>query len=197
MASGGGSICGFNGEALFVGPKSAGANPGPACYGTGGPLCLTDVHLLLGRLNLDSFGIPVFEEDAARRFAELLAGLPGRHAQAHPDEERKILQGFLDIANERMADTIRRISLREGYDPGEYALVAFGGAGGMHACSVAERLGIKRILFPDEAGLLSARGLSHAVVDAFAERQLLRPFSEITAELKNISWNLKMKPLGV
>ena len=190
VASGGGSICGFDGEALFVGPKSAGANPGPACYGSGGPLCLTDVHLLLGRLNPDSFGIPVFEEDAAKRFAGLLAGLPGRPGA------RKVLKGFLDIANERMADAIRRISLREGYDPGEYSLVAFGGAGGMHACSVAERLGIKRILFPGEAGLLSARGLSHAVVDAFAERQLLRPYSEIAGSLEKILLELENEAIG-
>ncbi len=189
VASGGGSICGFDGEALFVGPRSAGANPGPACYGAGGPLTLTDVHLLLGRIDLQSFGIPVFEEDARKRFEELLTELPGNIVGL--EAEAQILQGFLDIANERMADAIRRISVREGYDPAEYTLVAFGGAGGMHACAVGDRLGMIRILFPDEAGLLSARGLNSAVVEAFAERQLLQPYSDIADGLEKIFQELE------
>ncbi len=194
VASGGGSICGFDGETLFVGPRSAGANPGPACYGAGGPLTLTDVHLLLGRIDPARFGLPVDRKAAGERFQELLDDLPDNINS--PLQTTEILQGFLDIANERMADAIRKISLREGYDPAEYAMVAFGGAGGMHACAVGDRLGISRILFPDEAGLLSARGLNQAVVEAFAEQQLLKPFSEIEAQLGELFQCLQKEALA-
>ncbi|MBC2593156.1 hydantoinase B/oxoprolinase family protein [Ruficoccus amylovorans] len=175
VAAGGGSICGYDGRSLFVGPQSAGASPGPACYGAGGPLTLTDVNLLAGRLDPEHFGIPVNPEAAETRLAEIIA--------ATGSERETLLRGFLDIANERMADAIRAISVREGYDPAQYALVAFGGAGGLHACPVAENLGIRTVLFPRDAGLLSAYGLRNARMERICERQVLRELEDAEGEL--------------
>ncbi len=169
VAAGGGSHCWLDGDLLAVGPASAGARPGPACYGYGGPLCLTDVNLLLGRLDLSLFTVPVFPQESERRLAELLEGT-GRA----PED---VLLGFLEVADDLMAGAIRKISVREGYDPSEYALVAFGGAGGQHACGVAEKLGITQVLSPADAGLLSAYGLSRALLERIAERQVLKLLS--------------------
>jgi 5-oxoprolinase (ATP-hydrolysing) len=169
VAAGGGSICWLDGERLRVGPRSAGASPGPACYGAGGPLTLTDVNLLLGRLDANRFGIPVDAEPARERIAEMRERLTEKAA------EEALLSGLLAIANETMADAIRRVSLRRGYDPAEHALVAFGGAGGQHACGVAECLAIRQVVIPPEAALLSAVGMGHAVVERFVERQILQP----------------------
>jgi 5-oxoprolinase (ATP-hydrolysing) len=170
VAAGGGSICAFDGIQLKVGPESAGAWPGPACYGAGGPLTLTDVNLILGRLDPDRFEIPLDPAAAGRG----LDGLRDRMGAADPGPEA-VLAGLLDIANERMAEAIRSISLRRGYDPAGHALVAFGGAGAQHACAVAELLGIASVLVPADAGLLSALGLGAAVVERFAHRQVLEP----------------------
>jgi N-methylhydantoinase A/oxoprolinase/acetone carboxylase beta subunit len=108
-----------------------------------------------------------------------------------PDRRRQLnlesmLQGFLEIANERMADAIRGISVREGYDPAEYALTAFGGAGGQHACRIAEMLGVDRVLFPAEAGLLSAYGLSHARMERFVEQQVLEVWDDFQTSFENV-----------
>ena len=170
VAAGGGSICRLEGDLLCVGPESAGARPGPACYGFGGPLCLTDVNLLLGRLSPEHFASPVFPKESELRLEEMLRGSSRSHEET--------LLGFLDVANDAMAGAIRKVSVREGYDPADYALVAFGGAGGQHACGVAEKLGITRVLSPADAGLLSAYGLSKASLERFAERQVMRPLLE-------------------
>ncbi|MBE2216101.1 MAG: hydantoinase B/oxoprolinase family protein [Opitutaceae bacterium] len=181
VAAGGGSICRFDGAALVVGPGSAGARPGPACYGAGGPLTLTDVNLLLGRLDPARFGIPVFAEAAEAALAAVVASIASARGAAPSRDE--VLRGFLDIADERMAEAVRRISVREGYDPAEYALVAFGGAGGLHACAVAGRLGIQRILYPADSGLLSAYGLGQAAEERIVERQVLRRLEDVSAGL--------------
>jgi 5-oxoprolinase (ATP-hydrolysing) len=173
VAAGGGSICGFDGIQLRVGPESAGAWPGPACYGAGGPLTLTDVNLILGRLDPGRFEIPL-DTAAAERALEALRN---RLAPHDPGPEA-VLSGLLEIANERMAEAIRSISLRRGYDPAGHALVAFGGAGAQHACAVAELLGIGHVLVPADAGLLSALGLGAAVIERFAQRQVLEPLSQ-------------------
>ncbi|MFP3939456.1 MAG: hydantoinase/oxoprolinase family protein [Thermoanaerobaculia bacterium] len=172
VAAGGGSICRFDAGRLLVGPESAGADPGPACYGNGGPLTLTDVNLLLGRLDPARFGIPVDRRAAEERRAELVRAVAGARGEA--PEPEGLLAGCLEIADERMADAVRRISLRRGYDPSDYTLVAFGGAGGQHAGSLAEHLGMDTALVPEDAGLLSALGLGSAVVERFAQRQVLR-----------------------
>jgi 5-oxoprolinase (ATP-hydrolysing) len=177
VAAGGGSICGFDGIQLKVGPESAGAWPGPACYGAGGPLTLTDVNLILGRLDPDRFEIPLDTAAAG----QALDALRARMGALDPGPEA-ILAGLLDIANERMAEAIRSISLRRGYDPAGHALVAFGGAGAQHACAVAELLGIGDVLVPADAGLLSALGLGAAVVERFAQRQVLEPLDRVKGE---------------
>ena len=178
VAAGGGSICWLDGERLRVGPRSGGADPGPACYGAGGPLCLTDLNLLLGRLDPDRFGIPIRPDAARQRLAELCCEVAERSGQR--PEPAAIAEGLLAVADETMADAIRRISLRRGYDPVEYTLVSFGGAGGQHAAAVARLLGIRHVLVPRDAALLSAMGLGHAVIERFAEEQILEPLS--TAE---------------
>jgi len=183
VAAGGGSICRFDGDRLRVGPESAGAHPGPACYGAGGPLTLTDVNLLLGRLDPERFGIPI-DVEAARAALEALRDRVSETGPRPP--ARTLLIGLLRIADERMADAIREISVRRGYDPGEYALVAFGGAGAQHACAVAGQLGIATVVVPEDAGLLSARGLGVAVLERFAQRQVLRPLADLGGELAEL-----------
>ncbi|MFG0330636.1 MAG: hydantoinase B/oxoprolinase family protein [Phycisphaerales bacterium] len=176
VAAGGGSVCGFDGAALTVGPESAGASPGPACYGAAGPLTITDVNLLLGRLAPDRFEIPI-DPAAARSAAEEVRTRVER-ATGESVDLHAMLLGWVEIANERMAEAIRRISIRRGYDPSNYALVAFGGAGAQHALAVAERLNMSTVLIPKDAGLLSALGLGDARIERFAEQEFRRPLQD-------------------
>ncbi len=178
VAAGGGSICRFDGQQLKVGPESAGANPGPAAYGAGGPLTVTDVNLLLGRLVPERFAIPLDPGAARGRFEEL--------ARAAEGAEEELLAGLLEIADERMAEAIRQVSVARGYDPAGYALLAFGGAGGQHACAVAELLGIATVLVPPDAGLLSAAGLGAALLERFAEQQVLAPLADVAERLPGL-----------
>ncbi|HEY4562665.1 MAG TPA: hydantoinase/oxoprolinase family protein, partial [Thermoanaerobaculia bacterium] len=134
----------------------------------GGPLTLTDVNLILGRLDPGRFEIPLDAAAAERALADLR-----KRMAPHDPGPEVVLGGLLDIANERMAEAIRSISLRQGYDPAGHALVAFGGAGAQHACAVAGLLGIVHVLVPADAGLLSALGLGAAVIERFAQRQVL------------------------
>ncbi|MEZ5328191.1 MAG: hydantoinase B/oxoprolinase family protein [Verrucomicrobiales bacterium] len=178
VAAGGGSICSVKATGLSVGPESAGSLPGPACYGCGGPLTLTDVNLLLGRLDPEKVSIPLDRNAAQARLRELIeamnaAGLPA------PDSEQALLLGLLDIAIEHMTEAIRRISVRYGYDPADYALVAFGGAGPQHACAIADRLGIGTVIVPETAGILSACGVGAATAEHFAEEPFLAELSKI------------------
>ena len=138
---------------ITVGPQSSGHIP-VRRYGFGGPLCLTDINLLLGRLSLDDFSTPVFPQASRKRLDEMILS-SGKSTE-------DLLHGFLAVANDAMANAIRKISIEEGYDPANHALVAFGGAGGQHACGVAELLGMDRVLLPKDSGLLSAYGLSCA-----------------------------------
>ena len=184
VAAGGGSVCGCVQGQLRVGPDSAAARPGPACYGAGGPLTLTDVNLLLGRLHPDRFEIPVSVDAAAHALASVQCGMQ-LHTGRVPDREA-LLCGFLDIANQRMGDAIAEVSLRQGYDPRDHALVAFGGAGGQHACAIAAHLGIETVVMPADASLLSATGLAGAVVERFAQRQILAGLADVAAELPAI-----------
>ena len=114
----------------------------------------------------------------------------------NPPPKRKLLSGFLEIANERMADAVRKISIREGYDPTDYALVAFGGAGGQHACAIAEKLVITPFLGPADAVMLSARGLREAVMERFAERQILQPLESFGQALGSTFEELTNEALG-
>lgn len=181
VAAGGGSICGYDGYRLFVGPESASAFPGPACYGAGGPLTITDVNLLMGRLDSSRFGIPIYKEHAQHRLAELLSDI--EQNTGLKQDANSVLNGFLDIANEIMAGAIRKISIRKGYNPKDFALVAFGGAGGLHACDMAEILNMRTVLLPRDAGLLSAYGIGNARVERFSEKQILQPYASVSEKL--------------
>ena len=179
VAAGGGSICSYDGHKLIIGPESAGASPGPACYGNDGPLAITDINLLLGRIDDQNFSIPLDRNASIKAFEKVKSEVP----DVKNDEE--ILLGFLRIANEKMAEAIRKISISKGYDPLEYTLLAFGGAGGQHACSVAELLNIHRIIIPFDAGLLSAYGIGNAEIERFVSRQLLGSLKEHESKLKD------------
>lgn len=162
VAAGGGSICSFDGVKLTVGPASAGAQPGPASYGQGGPLTVTDVNLFLGKIDVQHFPFPLDLQSVSVRLNELsdqIADVTSRRMTP-----LQLANGFVQITNANMAQAIRAISISKGHDVRDYALVAFGGAGAQHACGVADILEIKRILVHPDAGILSAVGISHAQV---------------------------------
>ena len=163
VAAGGGSICAATAEGLFVGPASAGADPGPACFGRGGPLTLTDVNLLLGLLPDVLTSVPL-DREASRRRADVEAARCGR-----PVDD--MLRAFRALANEHMAAAVRTVTSLRGHDPALHALVAFGGAGGQHACAVAAALGMRRVLVPAHAGFVSGLG----ACDAAVQRTVVRP----------------------
>jgi 5-oxoprolinase (ATP-hydrolysing) len=191
IAAGGGSICRFDGMRFRVGPESAGARPGPACYRGGGPLTVTDCNLFLGRINAEHFpavfgpgGDQALDPDASRdRLQEVAATLGGSKSL------EEIAEGFLAIAVDNMAAAIRKISIARGHDVTRYTLACFGGAGGQHACRVADALGMERILIHPLAGVLSAFGIGLADVKAIRETSWLRPlgddFSHCVQALEN------------
>jgi 5-oxoprolinase (ATP-hydrolysing) len=163
VAAGGGSILYFDGLRARVGPASAGADPGPACYGRGGPATVTDANLVLGRLDPSRFPA-VFgaHGDAALDVAAARARLSALATEMGAASPEAAAEGFLAVAVEQMAGAIRRISTERGFDPREHALVAFGGAAGQVACQVAEALGISEVLSPKYASVLSAWGIGQA-----------------------------------
>jgi 5-oxoprolinase (ATP-hydrolysing) len=171
IAAGGGSLCRFDGHKLTVGPESAGARPGPLCYGhpDARELALTDVHLALGRLVGDRFPFPLDERRVERALAELSARV---HPQAGELGALRVAEGFFEIAVESMADAIRRVTIARGHDVRTHALAVFGGAGGQAACAVARRLGIRRLLVHPLAGVLSAYGMGVADDTWHGERDL-------------------------
>jgi 5-oxoprolinase (ATP-hydrolysing) len=191
VAAGGGSICGYDGYKLFVGPESAGASPGPACYGAGGPLTITDINLLANRLLPDNFSIPVYPSKAEEKLSQLIDEIESKTSKR--PEADDLIYGFLKIANEIMAGAIRKISLGKGYDPKDYAMVSFGGAGGLHCCDIASLLGIKNIIVPREAGLLSAFGIGNAKIERFATRQILQSLDSSLNEIEKIVTELQIK----
>ncbi|HLP90563.1 MAG TPA: hydantoinase B/oxoprolinase family protein [Nostocaceae cyanobacterium] len=174
VAAGGGSIIQFDGARYRVGPESAGANPGPAAYGKGGPLTVTDCNVMLGKLQPDFFpqvfgvnaDLPLDVEVTRRKFSELAAEIgDGRK----PEE---VACGFLAIAIDKMANAIKKISLQRGYDVSEYTLCCFGGAGGQHACLIAEALGMRQVFIHPYAGVLSAYGMGLADVRLLKEKAI-------------------------
>ncbi|MFQ5447654.1 MAG: hydantoinase B/oxoprolinase family protein, partial [Saprospiraceae bacterium] len=181
VAAGGGSICWFDGSKLCVGPESAGAAPGPACYGAGGPLALTDVNLLLGKLDPAAMGIPVDAAPAKEALQGIQKDIFSKTGTRYTLGE--LLRGFEKIANEKMAGAIRRISVSKGFDPKDYALLAFGGAGGLHACKIAALLGMDTVILPYDGGLLSAYGIGQAQVERFAQKQVLQALTDCRDDL--------------
>ena len=184
VAAGGGSICSYDGSRFRVGPASAGADPGPASYGKGGPLTVTDCNLALGRLDAALFpkvfgkdGRQPLDSAAARaRLDDVAAALgDGRSVE-------QIAEGFLAIAVDNMANAIRKISVARGYDITRYTLVCFGGAGGQLAARVADTLGIEKVLVPPLASVLSAYGIGIAPLKVIRERSLIRPLAGSIAD---------------
>ncbi|MFI2490074.1 hydantoinase B/oxoprolinase family protein [Promicromonospora kroppenstedtii] len=177
VAAGGGSVLHFDGSRYRVGPDSAGAVPGPACYRGGGPLTVTDANVLLGRIQTHHFpsvfgprGDQPLDADVVRRkFAELTRVIgDGRSPE-------QVAEGFLAVAVANMAGAVKRITVRKGHDVTRYALTTFGGAGGQHACAVADALGIETVLVPPMAGVLSALGIGLADTTVMREQAVEAP----------------------
>ena len=179
VAAGGGSICRFDGARFVVGPQSAGANPGPAAYRRGGPLTVTDCNLVLGKIQPEHFPY-VFGPDGdlpLDREASL-----GRIAEAMPDMDvRAAAEGFVAIAVANMANAIKKISVARGHDVTQYTLACFGGAGGQHACLVADALAMDRVMIHPLAGVLSAYGMG------LADRRVVREVT-LTLPLDDAHW---------
>ncbi len=183
VAAGGGSICAFDGVKLVVGPASAGAQPGPACYGAGGPLTVTDANLYLGRVRSEHFPFALDHQAVQRRLDEVAGQI--RDAGGQEMSPADLAEGFVRVANGNMVRAIQAISLAKGYDPRDYVLVAFGGAAGQHACAVARELGIRQVLCHPDAGFLSALGVGQADVTRHAVKAVGLPYEDsslLTAE---------------
>ncbi len=178
VAAGGGSILSFRQGRMQVGPESSGANPGPASYRRGGPLTVTDCNVLLGKIQPDQFpsvfgpdGNEPLDVAAARtKFEELAAQISTEIGEA-PKTPEELAEGYLRIAVENMANAIKKISVQRGYDVTKYTMNCFGGAGGQHACQVADVLGIESIYIHPFAGVLSAFGMGLADIRAIREHQ--------------------------
>ncbi|MCX5043264.1 hydantoinase B/oxoprolinase family protein [Aldersonia sp. NBC_00410] len=178
VAAGGGSILHFDGSRYRVGPDSAGADPGPASYRRGGPLTVTDANVMLGRVQPDFFpnvfgesGDDALDADVVREKFDALAG----EIRAQTGDERtpeQVAEGFLRIAVANMANAVKKISVQKGHDVTRYALTTFGGAGGQHACAVADSLGMDTVLVPPMAGVLSALGIGLADTTAMREQSV-------------------------
>lgn len=178
VAAGGGSICSFDGVKLVVGPESAGAEPGPACYGRGGPLTVTDLNVRLGRVVPERFPFALDRIAVERRLAELAAQVEQATGEALAPTD--LAAGLLRIANANMARAIHNVTVAKGHQPSEYAMVAFGGAAGQHACAVAAELGIRRVLDHPDASLLSAYGIGLADVSRHGAAGVSRRADELS-----------------
>ncbi|MCG8585129.1 MAG: hydantoinase B/oxoprolinase family protein, partial [Pirellulales bacterium] len=183
VAAGGGSVCHFDGVKLAVGPASAGADPGPACYGRGGPLAVTDINFLLGKILPDRFPFPLSMDAVQQRLEAVRDEVAEKTGKRF--ELVELANGFLRIANAKMASAIRSISVAEGCDPREYVLVAFGAAAGQHACAVARELSITQILNHPDAGLLSAYGIGLADITRHGSRAIGLPLGELNEDQRN------------
>ncbi|MFJ8871472.1 hydantoinase B/oxoprolinase family protein [Streptomyces sp. NPDC102473] len=178
VAAGGGSVLHFDGRRYRVGPDSAGADPGPACYRRGGPLTVTDANVMLGRVRPEHFPAvfgpsgdqPLDTALVAERFEELAEEVSAATGLRRTAAE--VAAGFLEIAVLNMANAVKKISVQRGHDVTRYALTGFGGAGGQHVCAVADALGIDTVLVPPLAGVLSAYGIGLADATAMREQSV-------------------------
>ncbi|MBY8345650.1 hydantoinase B/oxoprolinase family protein [Streptomyces spinosirectus] len=181
VAAGGGSVLHFDGTRYRVGPDSAGADPGPACYRGGGPLAVTDANVMLGRIQPAHFpkvfgpeGDQPLDADLVReRFTALAHEI--RTSTGDDRTPEQVAEGYLQIAVANIANAVKRISVQKGHDVTRYALTTFGGAGGQHACKVADSLGIRTVLVPPMAGVLSALGIGLADTTAMREQSVEAP----------------------
>ena len=181
IAAGGGSICRFDGTRLRVGPDSAGADPGPACYRRGGPLTVTDCNVMLGKLQPDCFprlfgpdGDAPIETAIVRQKFDALAEEIAAAGLPHTTPEM-LAEGFVAIANDSMANAIKKISVAQGHDVTGYLLACFGGAAGQHACLVADALGVRQVMLHPLAGVLSAYGIGLADQRILRQRTIEKP----------------------
>ncbi|MFN8917629.1 MAG: hydantoinase B/oxoprolinase family protein, partial [Burkholderiales bacterium] len=178
VAAGGGSILTFDGSRYRVGPESAGANPGPACYRRGGPLATTDANVMLGKIQPGYFpnvfgphaDMPLDRDVVVQRFSAMAKEIEAKTGNKRTPEE--VAEGFIDIAVQNMANAVKHISVARGYDVTEYTLVTFGGAGGQHACLVADALGMTTVFAHPYAGVLSAFGMGLADQSTMRERSV-------------------------
>jgi len=189
IAAGGGSICDYDGYRFTVGPHSAGAFPGPACYGAGGPFTITDVNLLLGRIDLEKFAMPLNISKAREALNDIIVKVKKKTGRKLFDIE--VLESLAQIANEKMADAIRKVSVQNGHSPNDFTLLCFGGAGGQHACPIARLLNMNQILVPYDAGLLSAYGIGHADVERVEEQLILQPLSVAKKNIASVLLKLQ------
>ncbi|WP_197922464.1 hydantoinase B/oxoprolinase family protein [Thiosulfatihalobacter marinus] len=185
VAAGGGSICTFRDGRFQVGPESAGADPGPACYRRGGPLAVTDCNVMLGKLNPDHFphvfgpeGDQPLDVAVVRARFAAMAEEVSKETEEAPRSPEEMAEGFLRIAVDNMANAIKKISVQRGHDVTGYTLQCFGGAGGQHACLVADALGMKRVFVHPYAGVLSAFGMGLAQITVMKEAQVDAPLAE-------------------
>ena len=184
IAAGGGSILFFDGSSYRVGPKSAGSNPGPACYRRGGPLAVTDANVMLGKIHPQYFpsvfgidgNLPLDRDTVIEQFTQLAQDIQG--ATLNHCTPEQVAAGFIAIAVENMANAIKKISLQRGYDVSQYVLCCFGGAGGQVACLIADTLGMKKIFLHPYAGVLSAYGMGLADVRAIREAGVEQPLTQ-------------------
>ncbi|MEH1857601.1 MAG: hydantoinase/oxoprolinase family protein [Nostoc sp.] len=184
IAAGGGSVLFFDGSSYRVGPKSAGSNPGPACYRRGGPLTVTDANVMLGKIHPQYFpsvfgidgNLPLDKDIVIQKFTQLTQDIQA--ATLNHSTPEKVAAGFIAIAVENMANAIKKISLQRGYDVTQYVLCCFGGAGGQVACLIADTLGIKKIFLHPYAGVLSAYGMGLADVRAIREGGVEQPLKQ-------------------
>jgi 5-oxoprolinase (ATP-hydrolysing) len=189
VAAGGGSICSFDGARFRVGPASAGANPGPACYRRGGPLTVTDCNVMLGKLSPDFFPAvfgpnadqPLDRDVVVAKFGALATEILAATGKAMTPVE--IAEGFVTIAVENMAKAVRQISIQRGYDVTKYVLACFGGAGGQHACLVADALGMTEVMIHPFAGVLSAYGMGLADLRTMREATVERLLADAVDDL--------------
>jgi len=191
VAAGGGSVLNFDGSRFRVGPDSAGAYPGPTCYRNGGPLTVTDCNVMLGKLQPDYFP-KVFGPNADEPldvtavrdgFSRMASDIARQTGQ--PFSPEQVAEGFLSIAVDNMANAIKHISTQRGYDVQDYVLCCFGGAGGQHACLVAEALGMKKVFLHPYSGVLSAFGMGLADVRDVSETSVEKPLTEQTVDELN------------
>lgn len=211
VAAGGGSVLLFDGMRYRVGPDSAGANPGPASYRRGGPLTVTDANLMLGKLPVfpavfgEHSDLSLDVEKVRQLFAELAQQIQGASSSEAKNSEVKnseiksseqVAEGFISIAIENMANAIKQISVQKGYNVSEYTLCCYGAAGGQHACKVADRLGMQRVLIHPFAGVLSAYGMGLADYRLLKDKALEQAFEELSyAQLKTLFATLQQKGL--
>tara|TARA_R110000868_G_scaffold4155_33_gene25577 strand:- start:3061 stop:6678 length:3618 start_codon:yes stop_codon:yes gene_type:complete len=203
VAAGGGSILHFDGSRYRVGPDSAGANPGPACYRRGGPLCVTDANVMLGKIQAEFFpkvfGPKADEalDDAVVRekFEAMAADIEAQTGDRRSPVE--VADGFLKIAVDNMANAIKQISVQRGYDVTDYTLNCFGGAGGQHACLVADALGMTRVFVHPFAGVLSAYGMGLAEQRIIRERAVEKILDDgLVSELNDAAEELAVEGRG-